>query len=721
MARIPKLSLSTQILIAIGVGIVIGLFFGERVAFLEIVGNAFVQLLQMTVLPYVTVSLIGGLGSLSLRNAALLARSGGLVLVLIWGLTMVLVLLMPLSFPDWEAASFFSSALIEEQPAADLLAMYIPANPFHSLANNVVPAVVLFSLALGVALIGVPNKEPFLQPLAILTSGLTRITNFVIRLTPIGVLGIAAAAAGTLRPEDLDRLQVYLVSYLVLAIVLLLWVLPALVTSFTPLRYRDVVVRTRDILITALATGSVFVVLPLLAERSKQLLAEHGAEGETAEAFADVLVPTSYSFPSAGTVLTLSFVLFAGWYTGFPVSVAQYPIVAFSGLLSVFGGVYVSIPYLLESLRVPADTFQLLVVFNQIIAARIGACLAAMHTLVITLLCVCMVAGRARIRSTGLLRFAGTGAVLIAVSLLGVRLLFTYGVEHEYRGYRTFVGMELLGDPGPTNVEDSPPDPFPPRGREQSAAERIRETGVIRVGYARDVLPFVFRNEQGRLVGLDVQLAHELAHDLGARLEFVRVPRDRMKECLDAGYCDMLMSGFVVNPERAAAVSFARSHMDQTLALIVPDYRREEFGDIDAVRRMKSLRLGVPDVPYFLRLIGRHLPNAQIVPIETPREYFRGEVDVDALLYSAEAGSAWCLIYPNFSVAVPRPRVVAVPSAYAVARGDQAMLDTVNAWIELKQKDGTIRAAYDYWILGRQAEQRGPRWSVIRDVLGWVD
>ena len=35
--------------------------------------------------------------------------------------------------------------------------------------------------------------------------------------------------------------------------------------------------------------------------------------------------------------------------------------------------------------------------------------------------------------------------------------------------------------------------------------------------------------------------------------------------------------------------------------------------------------------------------------------------------------------------------------------------------------EGTIQHAYDYWILGRGGEKDGPRWSILRDVLGWVD
>ena len=40
---------------------------------------------------------------------------------------------------------------------------------------------------------------------------------------------------------------------------------------------------------------------------------------------------------------------------------------------------------------------------------------------------------------------------------------------------------------------------------------------------------------------------------------------------------------------------------------------------------------------------------------------------------------------------------------------------------ELKRRDNTIDGLYDYWILGRDAENQEPRWSIIRDVLHWVD
>jgi ABC-type amino acid transport substrate-binding protein len=49
------------------------------------------------------------------------------------------------------------------------------------------------------------------------------------------------------------------------------------------------------------------------------------------------------------------------------------------------------------------------------------------------------------------------------------------------------------------------------------------------------------------------------------------------------------------------------------------------------------------------------------------------------------------------------------------------MVAFLNRWIDLKQKNGTIQKLFDHWILGEGAEDTGPRWSIIRDVLHWVD
>jgi hypothetical protein len=55
--RDTRMSFSNRILIGLGAGVIVGLFFGERSSALKWAADGFVKLLQMTVLPYVTVSI----------------------------------------------------------------------------------------------------------------------------------------------------------------------------------------------------------------------------------------------------------------------------------------------------------------------------------------------------------------------------------------------------------------------------------------------------------------------------------------------------------------------------------------------------------------------------------------------------------------------------------------------------------------------------------------
>ena len=71
------MTLSSRIFIGLGLGIATGLFLGELVADFEILGALFVGLLQITVLPYIMVSLIAGFARLEVSQAGKLAARGG--------------------------------------------------------------------------------------------------------------------------------------------------------------------------------------------------------------------------------------------------------------------------------------------------------------------------------------------------------------------------------------------------------------------------------------------------------------------------------------------------------------------------------------------------------------------------------------------------------------------------------------------------------------------
>jgi ABC-type amino acid transport substrate-binding protein len=278
--------------------------------------------------------------------------------------------------------------------------------------------------------------------------------------------------------------------------------------------------------------------------------------------------------------------------------------------------------------------------------------------------------------------------------------------------------MELSTELAPAKVfEDGPPPGQ--RLRAESALERIRQRGAVRVCYTRDRLPYSFVNRAGHLVGFDVELAHVLARELGIGVEFVRIDFENLRDHLERGDCDVV-SSLTVTTERARELDFSRTYIDQTIAFVVPDHRRNDFNSRSAVQSLESPRIAIPNVPYYVEKIRAYLPTAEIVIVASPRDYFQRSDEFDALVFSAEAGSAWSLVHPEYAVAIPRPDIWAVPTGYALAKGDAEWRNFLNTWIELKQKDGTIDRIYDHWIQGEAAETKAPRWSVIRDVLGWI-
>ena len=69
----------------------------------------------------------------------------------------------------------------------------------------------------------------------------------------------------------------------------------------------------------------------------------------------------------------------------------------------------------------------------------------------------------------------------------------------------------------------------------------------------------------------------------------------------------------------------------------------------------------------------------------------------------------------------PGERMVSFPLVYPIAARDESLEAFMDHWVKLKRLDGTIDEVYDHWILGHDAGPKAPRWSVIRDVLHWVD
>jgi len=724
----PKL-----VFLSLLLGIATGLFFGDMVAWLQVVGDIFIKLLQITVIPFISVSLITGLGKQQFEDVKAMALKGGGVLLFVWTIAIAVLFLIPLAFPVWPSGSFFSTTLTEGANAPDFLRLFIPSNPFYSYANAIVPAVVIFSIFLGLSLIGLPGKDSVLQPLDVVREALIKITRGVTSLTPIGVFALMASLVGTIDFEDLVRLQVYLVLYALFTLFLGLWVLPSLVAMLTPLGYLEILRALRTPLITGFATGSALVVLPMLIEQCKLLITVGGAPtteraNERYESVVKVLVPLLYPFPQSGAILILLFPLFAAWYIGSGISISQYPTIIFAGIPTLFGGSVLTITFLLDLLKLPNDLLQVFLSMD-VINSRFGTLLGIMHYSSITLIAAVAIVGRLRINWFSLLPLLSVSTVLLVMLIFGTRAFYTHVVTATYKKADSLLSLDLLGERQPSVLRDrheisAEGDKATPAGLDEILAR-----GVLRACYQPNEYPSAFYNnaEPPQLVGFDIEMAHRLARRGNLELEFYPAQDESEgMRFLDAGICDIYMRTLPVSSGRTLMFALTDPIYNSAVGLIVPDHQRDAFRtwhQIDALGA--EFRLGVDGSESAMAMSRDLFEEAILTPIMDMSEQASilesGAAHLDAITDMAEEGSAWTLLYPAFTVVVPQPAVF-IPVAYAVARGNERLLVSMNAWLLTEKAKGGVDELYDYWMLGGAIQKkRPPRWSLIKDVLQWVD
>ena len=136
-------------------------------------------------------------------------------------------------------------------------------------------------------------------------------------------------------------------------------------------------------LVTVFATGSLLVALPLVAEGAKKALAEpsRSRQSRCRECCRRGRCPSTSRLPNLGKLIALAFVPFAGWLDGLrdvggPVSIASVS----AGLFSMFSEV-VALPFLLDLMRIPADTLPALRRPGRFHGSASASCSEGVHTL----------------------------------------------------------------------------------------------------------------------------------------------------------------------------------------------------------------------------------------------------------------------------------------------------------------------------------------------------
>jgi ABC-type amino acid transport substrate-binding protein len=367
--------------------------------------------------------------------------------------------------------------------------------------------------------------------------------------------------------------------------------------------------------------------------------------------------------------------------------------------------------------RLPVESFHLFLI-SGVYCGRVGEVLGVMHLTAISLLAPLLAARGLRV-SWGRIAFAAGGSALaLLLTVAGTRLLLEQTTTNPAADGNPLAQMRLI---------DAAPQAEVLRQRPMSGSRagttlaRIAASGVLRVGYHADNLPFSYFNDRGELVGLDVELAHLLAREMNVELQFVPFQYDTLVEQLQRGEFDVAMSGLPITTPALKRMRFTRPYLETTLSVVTRDHRRREFASIDAVAAQENLHIAVLRSEYYAAKVRGELPDAEVSVIVSPREFFDdGDDRFDALAMTAESGSAWTLLYPEFQVVVVQPELVHVPLGFALAIEDEEFGEFLSHWIELTRGGQPYARAYRHWIEGEDFRAQHRRWSIGRNVLGWL-
>lgn len=199
-----KLSLAAKTFIGFGLGIVIGLIFGEKATILKPLGTIFLNMIKMIVVPMVFFSITAGVASLGdLRKL----RSIGVKVVGLYAITSAISVLIgffvaniinPGKGFDMSALSSGSQYQAQEMPSVlDTIIDAFPSNIFTSFVNANMLQIIVFSIFLGVALIMMDEKGARLTAtIQSLADVMYKITAIVMEFSPIGVAALLADSVG---------------------------------------------------------------------------------------------------------------------------------------------------------------------------------------------------------------------------------------------------------------------------------------------------------------------------------------------------------------------------------------------------------------------------------------------------------------------------------------------------------------------------------------------
>lgn len=344
-----KLKLHWQIVIAMAVGVLLGLvfrnvynaapegwFYGLICAF----GEIFIRLLKMVIVPLIFTSIVSGvasigegrsIGRLSLKTFTYYIVSSLIAIVIGILLTNVVQpgvgLDMPMEKP------FDESQVKTPQTPGEILINMIPLNPIEAASSGHMLGIIFFSIFLGIAITKVRAESRDFLKMAFRSGfdAMMKITEYVIKLAPLGVLGLITPIIAKFGFELLKTLGLYMLTIIAGFLIHMFIVLPAIFYFTTRIHPKYHFKAMTSAMVTAFSTCSSNATLPVTMSNVEN-------KAGVSNAISSFVLPMGATVNMNGTALyECAGVIFISQVLGMELSLAQQFLIALTALLSAIG------------------------------------------------------------------------------------------------------------------------------------------------------------------------------------------------------------------------------------------------------------------------------------------------------------------------------------------------------------------------------------------------
>ena len=224
--------------------------------------------------------------------------------------------------------------------------------------------------------------------------------------------------------------------------------------------------------------------------------------------------------------------------------------------------------------------------------------------------------------------------------------------------------------------------------------DKIAASGQLRVCIWPDYYGISYRNPRTQqLEGIDIDMARELARDLGAAVQFVDSSFARLIPDVTSDRCDIAMFAIGILPQRTEKLRFTRPHLKSDIVAITTKSNRriKSWEDIDRPGMVVAVAKGTLHEP----VMRDKLRQATLIVLDTPHarelEVESGRADVFMTDYPY---SRRMLETTDWARLVTPPTAFHItPYAYALRYGDDAWYARVERFMSDIKRDGRLAAA----------------------------